>query len=174
MNSAIASLPEFLGKAQHSPADLARLNQMLSKMVPFNAPHGFEVAAVGPDFVRIRAPYQPANWNHIQGIHACAIATIAELSSALLLFGRLNPVSFRPIMARLELDYHYQAKTDLIAESVLSPEMLETEILAPLRSAESLMRTLETKIHDSTGNLVATAHVTWQIKSWDRVKTQLT
>lgn len=174
MISAMATLPDLLGGAQHSSTDLERLNQLLSQMVPFNAPHGFEVAAVGPDFVRTRAPYQVENWNHIQGIHACAIATIAELSSALLLFGRLNPANFRLIMARLELDYHYQAKSELIAESVISPEVLEQEILAPLRNAESLVCTLETTIHDSSGHLVATAHVTWQIKSWDRVKTQLT
>lgn len=173
MNSPLAMLPLLLKKAQSSAADLRLLNRLLGKAIPFNAPHGFEIESVGEDFVRTRAPYRTENLNHIEGIHACAIATIAEFSSGLLLLARLNPAEFRLIMARLEIDYHYQAKTDLIAEAVLSAAQLESEILAPLQTADALIRTMETKVQDTAGNPVATARVTWQIKAWASVRTRI-
>lgn len=173
MTNPLTMLPTLLRQARESAAALQQLNQMLALAVPFNAPHGFGIAALGDDFVRTRAPYRPENFNHIQGIHACGIATIAELSSGLLLMGRLSPAEYRLIMARLEIDYHYQAKAELFAESRLSPEELEAEILEPLSTAESLTRTLTTEVHDADGHLVATARVTWQIKPWASVRTQV-
>jgi len=173
MSAHLAMLPGLLQSAQDSADNLRRLNQLLAQAIPFNAPHGFVVESVAGGAIRTRAPYRPENFNHIQGIHACGIATIAELSSGLLLLARLNPAEYRLIMAKLEIDYHYQAKADLIAETTLSPERMETEILAPLRAGDSLTKTLQTTVRDVHDNLVATAQVSWQIKAWANVRTRM-
>lgn len=164
-------LPDLIAKARATAGDLDALNQALGAFIPFNAPHGFCIEELGEDFVKTRAPYKEGNFNHIQGIHACAIATIAEFSSGLLLLSKVDPLQYRLIMAKMVVEYHYQAKQDTFAVTYLTAEQIEREIVAPLREVDSLLRSMETEVRDRDGNLVATAQITWQIKPWDKVRT---
>jgi len=131
------------------------------------------VLYLGEDRVQTTAPYRRRNHNHVRGIHACCIATVAEFSSGLLFLSRLNPKRYRLIMARLEIDYHYQAKGAIVATTSLSDEELKQRVLRPLAESDKVQTTLPTEVHDQQGNLVATVQVTWQIKPWDRVRTQV-
>jgi acyl-coenzyme A thioesterase PaaI-like protein len=164
-------LPDLIAKGKGADGDLAALNQALWSFIPFNGPHGFCVEELGEDFVKTRAPYKKENFNHIQGIHACAIATIAEFSSGLLLLSKVDPLQYRLIMAKMAVEYHYQAKQDTFAVTYLTAEQIEREIIAPLREVDSLLRGMMTEVRDHDGNLVATAQITWQIKPWDKVRT---
>lgn len=166
-------LPKLLGKASRSRFWLFVLNRLLGRMIPFNRPHGFHILEIGPDRIRTGGSYRRQNQNHIRGIHACAIATVAEFSSGLMLLSRLHPAKYRLIMAGLEIDYLYQAKSAIVAETVLDDVRLNNEILRPLANADSLRQTLETVVSDSAGNLVAQARITWQIKPWAKVRTQV-
>jgi acyl-coenzyme A thioesterase PaaI-like protein len=164
-------LPELIARGKGAAGDLDALNQALWSFIPFNAPHGFGIEELGEDFVKVRAPYKKENFNHIQGIHACAIATIAEFSSGLLLLSKVDPLQYRLIMAKMAVDYHYQAKQDAFAVTSLTAEQIEREIIAPLREVDSLLRCMETEVRDLAGNLIATVQITWQIKPWDKVRT---
>jgi acyl-coenzyme A thioesterase PaaI-like protein len=164
-------LPDLIAKARAAAGDLDALNQALWSFIPFNGPHGFAIEELGEDFVSTRAPYKKENYNHIQGIHACAIATIAEFSSGLLLLSKVDPLRYRLIMAKMAIEYHYQAKQDIFAVTFLTAEQIEREIVAPLRQVDSLLRSMETEVRDRDGNLVASAQITWQIKPWDKVRT---
>jgi acyl-coenzyme A thioesterase PaaI-like protein len=166
-----ARLPGLLVRARTSPFWLWVLNQLLGHMIPFNRPHGVRICAVDPDRVRASAKYRRRNQNHLRGIHACAIATVAEFSSGMLLLSRLDPARYRLIMAHLEIDYLYQAKCDIVAESVLNDEVLEREVLIPLRENGKLVKNFETLVSDRQGNLVARARIAWQIKAWEQVRT---
>ena len=169
--NAFAQLPGLLKKARTSRFWLAVLNRLLWRVVPFNRPHGIRIAALAADEVRTIAPYRRASFNHLKGTHACAIATVAEFSSGLLLLSLLDPTRYRLIMARLEVDYLYQARSDIVAVTRLSPAELETQVLAPLQAQEVLLFTQPTEVRDHAGHLVAKALVTWQIKAWSQVKT---
>ncbi len=100
-------------KARHSRFNLWIINRVLAKMVPFNAPHGFKIVAVGEDSLTTFAPYKKRNFNHVKGIHACGIATIAEFAAGMMLIREFNVTKYRTIMSKLETTYHYQAKKDL-------------------------------------------------------------
>src|SRR5689334_25303249 len=72
-------------RAKHSRFFLWLLNRVLGYSIPFNKPHGIKLTAVHDDGVSVRLPYRRKNLNHLKGIHACALATMAEFSSGIAL-----------------------------------------------------------------------------------------
>ena len=168
-----ALLPNLARRAQTSRGWLRLLNLVLAWVIPFNRPHGIAIAALGEDYVRTRSSYRRRNHNHVRGIHACAIATIAEMSAGFLLLTKLDPGRYRLIMSHLEVEYFYQAKEEIFAESRLDATRMAAEITDPLVSQEAVTITLESRVADRTGNHIATARTTWQVKRWDRVRTRV-
>lgn len=162
----------LLEKARHSKFYLWVLNTGLSRMIPFNKPHGFKILEIGDYHLKTRLPYRKKNLNHIRGLHACALATLSEYTSGLLLISKLGFSQYRIILQRLEMDYHYQGKMDAEASYNISQQWLEEEIFRPLKDRESVVIVCEVKIHDVAGNLLTTGKVHWQIKEWKRVKTK--
>jgi acyl-coenzyme A thioesterase PaaI-like protein len=160
-------------KAKTSSFYLKILNWSLNRMIPFNKPHSFRVIEIGDNHIKTKIPYQKKNFNHIRGLHACALATISEFTTGFLLVTKLDAKKYRLIMQRLEMDYHYQGKTDAYAEFTLTPEWFQDNIYYPLTSRPSTVVICEVKIYDVKGNQLTTGKVHWQIKSWDKVKTAL-
>jgi acyl-coenzyme A thioesterase PaaI-like protein len=163
---------KILQKAQHSGFYRWILNRSLDQMIPFNKPHGFAVVEIDDFRLKTIIPYKRRNFNHIRGLHACALATISEFTTGFLLVSKLDPKKFRLIMQKLEMNYHYQGKMDAYAEFTISQEWLETKIFNPLKSNDAVVVPCEIKIHDSQGNHLTTGNVYWQIKDWSKVKTK--
>jgi acyl-coenzyme A thioesterase PaaI-like protein len=163
----------WIKKAETSSLYLHLLNFNLNRMVPFNKPHGIRIAEIRDGYIKVKLPWKKANFNHIKGIHACALATLAEFTTGFLLLTKLDVAKYRLIMQRITIDYHYQAKMDVEAKFDISDEWLEKMIINPLKGNEKAIVECEVKIHDLEGNQVCTGFVTWQIKSWERVKTKV-
>ncbi len=168
-----AMLPKLIVRARDSNGWLRVLNFMMGRIIPFNRPHGFRIATLSEERVLTSASYKRVNHNHIRGIHACAIATVAEFSAGLMLLSRLDPAGYRLIMSKLDVDYVYQAKMAITAETRLSHADLQELVLGPLTTKESCSIVMETRISDVAGNAIARAHTTWQIKRWDKVRTKI-
>lgn len=166
------NLQKLLSHAEHSGFYKWLLNRALNYTIPFNSPHQFEVLAISDRELKVRLPYRRSNLNHIRGLHACALATVSEFSTGLLLIKRLDPAKYRLIMQRLEMDYHYQGKMDATASFAIPDEWLAHEILKPLETKESTVVICEIKIHDTAGNHLTTGRVHWQIKDWKKVRTK--
>jgi len=164
---------KILDKAKTSSFHLWLLNLGLSRMIPFNKPHGFKVLEVKDDELKTFVPYKKRNFNHIRGIHACALATLSEFTTGFLMVSRLDSKKYRIIMQRLEMDYHYQAKMDAVGRFTLTDEWLEEKIYNPLKDNDSTVVICEIKIEDKEGNHLTTGKVHWQVKSWDKVKTKV-
>lgn len=162
----------FIERAKHSKFYLALLNMGLARMIPFNKPHGFRVLELGDYHIKLRLPYKRRNFNHIRGLHACALATISEYGTGLLLISKLGFDVYRIIMQRLEMDYHYQGKMDAIAHFELPQDWIQQQIVGPLQSQEAVVVICEIKIFDTQGKHLTTGKVHWQIKEWKRVKTK--
>jgi hypothetical protein len=163
---------KILQKAKHSSFYRWILNRGLDQMIPFNKPHGFAVVEIDDFRLKTKIPYKRRNFNHIRGLHACALATISEFTTGFLLVSKLDPKKFRLIMQRLEMNYHYQGKMDAFAEFTISQKWLDTNIFTPLQSNDSVVVPCEIKIHDLQGNHLTTGQVFWQIKDWNKVKTK--
>ena len=159
-------------RAQHSVFFRWLLNLLLFRMIPFNRPHRFTVHRISEWSVTTRLPYRRVNHNHIRGLHACALATITEFTSGLVLISHLEPGKFRIILKRLEMDYSYQGKMDAFGTFTISPEWLEDNVLTPLKSAPAVVVPCTVEIRDRDNNLLTTGVCHWQVKSWSQVRTR--
>jgi acyl-coenzyme A thioesterase PaaI-like protein len=160
-------------KAKTSSFYLTLLNWSLNRMIPFNKPHGFRILEIGDHHLRTLIPYRRKNFNHIRGLHACALATISEFTTGFLLVSKLDAKKYRLIMQRLEMDYHYQGKMNATATFTISEDWLQQQIYDPLKTQDAVVIICEVKIHDEQGNHLTTGKVYWQIKDWQKVKTRL-
>jgi acyl-coenzyme A thioesterase PaaI-like protein len=163
----------ILQKARNSPFYLWLLNMGLNRMIPFNKPHGFAIKDLAETEITTLLPYKRGNFNHIKGLHACALATLSEFTTGVLLISHLDPAQYRIILQRLEMDYHYQGKTDARAHFVLDHAWMEEHIYQPLKSADSTVVVCEIKIYDAAQHLLTTGRVHWQVKEWTKVRTKL-
>ncbi len=164
-------LDRLLDKAR-SKGRLGKLNFVLQRGIPFNRPHGIKLVELSADKVAARIPYKRKNLNHIKGIHACGLATVAEFCSGMALMNKLGSKKYRLIMSTLRMEYHYQAKTAATAAYNMSDEKMRELVLEPLCSNDSVEIECEVPVHDEAGNHLCTAFIKWQIKSWDKVRTK--
>lgn len=172
MGNKFTLLRNLTTKAKTSQFNLWLLNKAMWIAIPFNKPHRFEITHVQDEEVHVIAKYRKKNLNHLRGMHAFAIATIGEYASGMLLISNLDPSLYRLIMAKIEVDYHYQAKSTITAIAKLSEEDKNKNIIEPLKSEEAVFTTMEVPIHDTKDNLIATVKVNWQIKLWKSVRTK--
>ena len=164
---------KIIGQAKASKFGLWKLNIGLSYLIPFNKPHGIKVSKINDYSIETSIPYKRKNFNHIKGIHACALTTCAEFASGFLLLTRLDQKKYRLIMQDIAMTYHYQAKTDIVAKFSITDDWLETKILDPLKNETSVYIKCEIELFDKSNNHVATGHTNWQIKDWKKVKTKV-
>ncbi|MGW8124146.1 DUF4442 domain-containing protein [Roseivirga echinicomitans] len=163
---------QLLEKAKTSKRHLAFLNFGLSRMIPFNKPHGIKIVAIGDKSVKTLFPYKRRNFNHIKGLHACGLATVSEFTTGIVLLSTLDAKQYRIIMQKMEMNYHYQGKMDSFAEFSVTEEWLQNEVIKPLETQEAIVVNCEVKTHDSEGNHLTTGNIFWQIKAWKKVKTK--
>ncbi len=161
----------LIQKAQHSKKHLWLLNRVMNHTVRFNKPHGFQIIKISDDFVQTFAPYHKKNFNHVRGIHACAIATVGELAAGLILMHHFSPKEYRVIMSQIHIDYHYQAKKDIVATATISLAEKEA-ILQALKADNKTTQTVITEVKDDDQQHIATVKSTWQIKDWKQVQTK--
>lgn len=164
---------KIIEKAKRSSFYLKVLNWSVNRMVPFNKPHGFSVVNIGDYSLKTAVPYTRRNFNHIRGLHACALATLSEFTTGFLLVSKLDGKKFRLIMQRLEMDYHYQGKMNATAEFIISEAWFAEKIYGPLLTMDAVVVPCEVKIHDAAGNHLTTGKVFWQIKNWSKVRTKV-
>lgn len=165
-------LRNLITKAKKSTFYIQVLNRVMWKAIPFNKPHRFTITKIEDDKVVVTAKYRKKNWNHLRGMHAFAIGTIGEYASGVLLISSLDPSKYRLIMAKVEIEYHYQAKSAITAVATLTEECKQQTIITPLTKEEAIFTTMEVPVHDQEANHIATIKVTWQIKLWKSVRTK--
>lgn len=163
----------LIEKAKTSKFYLKMLNFTLNRLIPFNRPHAFRVIEIDESKIKVSLPYKRVNLNHIKGLHACALATVSEFSTGLMLLNGLDTSKYRIILKNLQMAYHYQGKMDAIASYSLSQQWVQENIVVPLQEQDVTDVTCEVKVHDIEGNHLTTGHVQWQIKLWQKVKTPL-
>ena len=163
---------KLIEKAKTSAFYLWLLNLSFNRMIPFNRPHGFKIVEVGDNHVRTQLPFRKANLNHVRGLHACALATLTEITGGFLLATRLDPTKFRIILKKLEVNYLYQGKADAFAEFTATPAWFEQNIHNPLKTMDAVEVSTEVSIKDQQGNQLTMGTAYWQVKPWAKVKTQ--
>ncbi|MBK6264908.1 YiiD C-terminal domain-containing protein [Marivirga sp. S37H4] len=165
-------LDQIIKKATYSPFYLWVLNKGLDYMIPFNKPHGFKIVDIKEEKIRTKLPYKRRNLNHIKGIHACAMATISEFTTGLMILYKLDVKKYRIIMQKLEMEYHFQGKMDAYAEFSIDENWVKDKVVEPLKEADAVIIPCEVKLYDAENNHLSTGLIYWQIKAWDKVRTR--
>ncbi len=167
------NLPELARKAANSKTYRFLFNQLLKAKIPFNRPHHLQVSEITQEYLCVELPYRRRNFNHIKGIHACALATLCEFTSGLLLSTRLDPSRYRIILKKMEMDYHWQAKSKVSGEFEINEEWLQANILLPLQEYEKVEVNCRVKVHDKERRHIATGVILWQIKAWSAARVKI-
>ncbi|MCB0279067.1 MAG: DUF4442 domain-containing protein [Calditrichaeota bacterium] len=163
----------LLKKSQHSAFNLWLLNRVFRFSIPFNSAHKLRISKVEPELIETVAPNKRRNKNHINGMHACCIATISEFAAGVSFLNRLDPSKYRFILSDLNIHYSYQGKTACRAVAKLSNQDLEEKIMKPLSESDAVLYEQTSEVFDGNDQLIATCKTTWQIKDWSKVKTKL-
>jgi len=143
-------------------------NLALWKTIPFNKPHGLFVEHVSKERSEITIPYKRNNKNHLNGLHACALATAGEFAAGLLLLQYFDFKSYRLIMQEMRVEYNYQGKMQAIAMFEANAVMKDPKTFEKIEADGKIFIACATPIHDVENNLLCTVHTNWQIKSWTK------
>lgn len=155
-----------------TPFKLKLFSKCANFMIPFNHPHKFNVENISNSKSTVTVPYIRRNFNHLRGVHACAIATMGEFAAGIVILKNFDFANYRLILSKLEVEYFYQGKTKLQAQAKLpSTEIKRLKDLLQKNDAPNV--TVTTKIVDEKNNHIANVFSTWQLKSWSNVKTKL-
>jgi len=156
-------------KAKFSHFYLWLLNRLLSRMIPFNMGHGYTITQFDDEEVKCTLPLKRNNLNHIRGLHACALATLAEFTTGFRLLTKLDVKKYRIIMEKIEMEYFYQGKTNAYATYRVDDQWVEEKVLNPLQNKDAVIVDCEIEIHDAWQNHLCTGRVSWQVKEWEKV-----
>jgi acyl-coenzyme A thioesterase PaaI-like protein len=126
--------------------------RMLARAIPYTATISPKVEVVEPGFARVELEDRRRVRNHLNSIHAIAIANLGELCSGLAITSLL-PAHVRGIPTALHIDYHRKARGRLVATS---------RSAAPDVSKPSDHQVV-CNIADSSGEEVATVTATWRL-----------
>lgn len=140
------------------PGGVWLFNRLLGRMVPYTGALGARVVELSPGHAVCVLRDRRGVRNHLNSVHAVALANLAELCSGTAMLTALAPGT-RGIVIRLEIDYLKKARGTLTARAdVQLPEVREPVTLHP-----------EAAIFDATGDVVARARVTWTVQpaDWD-------
>jgi acyl-coenzyme A thioesterase PaaI-like protein len=167
-------LRTIIEKAKTSSFHMWMLNTVLWRKIPFNNPHKIKISLIEKNAITVTLPFIKKNQNHIKGIHACALATLSEYISGLMLMSSLSEKDYRIILKNISMTYHYQAKMEVHSKFSLTREFIQSEVIEPLKNLDSVFKELTVDVYDKNQNHISTGLINWQIKKWSSVKTKVT
>lgn len=141
------------------------LNKLLPMLIPFNYGHKITIQSISDKQVKAHLPFIIRNKNHISTLHACAIATLGEFTAGILLLQHFPIANYRMILKHLNTEYNYQAKTALNSVTNIPEDLFDLK--NQIDNDGVIFISLKTDIFDTSKNLVATTHSTWQFKRWE-------
>ncbi|HET9983033.1 MAG TPA: hotdog fold domain-containing protein [Longimicrobiales bacterium] len=127
-------------------------SKLIARLVPYSATIRPEVQELGPGYARIRMRDRKRVRNHLNSVHAIALANLAELTSGLALTYGL-PAEARAILIGLSIDYLKKGRGTLEAECRL--EVPDSSVRAEYA--------FESVVRDEAGDVVVRAVARWLI-----------
>lgn len=132
------------------PAGKWLFSRALGRRVPYTGNLGARVRVLEPGHCVVELRERRRLRNHLDSIHAMALANLAEMVTGLALMNSL-PDGTRGILTGFSIDYLKKARGTLVAEC-------RCEIPQDPANAK---HTLTGEIHDRSGALVAVARARW-------------
>jgi acyl-coenzyme A thioesterase PaaI-like protein len=125
--------------------------RLLGRSAPYTGSIGARIEALEPGHARVSLRDHRAVRNHLDCIHAIALANLGEIATGLAMLTAAT--NARGILVGFTITYHKKARGRLIAECTATPppvsEPVDVEVSAP--------------ISDSANEIVAVVTATWRL-----------
>lgn len=126
---------------------------VLGKIAPYSGSIKAEVISLKAGYSLVSLKDRRSIRNHLNSIHAIALANLGELASGLAMLAAL-PENKRAIVTNLEIEYLKKARGSLIAEGTANPPPFSTGSVDSLAIAD---------IKNTDGELVSRIKVNWRL-----------
>jgi acyl-coenzyme A thioesterase PaaI-like protein len=127
-------------------------SRMLGVRVPYTGSLGASVLSLAPGHCEVELPDARRLRNHLNSIHAMALANLGEMATGLALLNSL-PDKSRAILTGFSIDYLRKARGTLLAQS---------RCAGPRSNAIEDLE-VDGEIRDGSGAVVATVRARWRI-----------
>lgn len=131
------------------------LSLVLGKVVPFTGTARLRFELVTPEKVIISLGNRRRVRNHIGGLHAAAMALLAETATGFCV-GLNVPDDKLPLIKTLKVDYLRRAQGDMRAVATLRPDQIEA-----IRTLEKGETTVPVTLTDASGPEPIRAEMVW-------------
>lgn len=150
-------LARTVARFDRLPAALrpAALSLVLGRVVPFTGTAGLRFERLTPEQVVVSIKDRRPVRNHIGGLHAAAMALLAETATGFCV-GLNVPDDRLPLIKTLKVDYLRRAQGDMRAVATLRPEQVEA-----IRTLEKGEVTVPVTITDASGAEPIRAEMVW-------------
>ena len=143
-------------RLHHLPGGIWLFNLALRMMNPYSGSIRARVTELRPGYARVLLKDKHRIRNHLNSIHALALANLGELASGLALLSNL-PANTRGIPIKITTDYYIKARGMLTAESYSDlasvNETIEHDVFADIKNND--------------GDIVARTSVSWRLEPLD-------
>lgn len=126
---------------------------VLGRTAPYSGTIKAEVLSLKPGSVQVALKDRRSVRNHLNSVHAIALANLGELASGLAMISAVPP-NTRAIVVNLEIEYLKKARGRLIATGSATPPESISESINSLALAE---------IKDTEGDTVSRVKVHWRL-----------
>jgi len=132
--------------------------------VPMVGTLNIEYLELNADHALLRMPDQPEYHNHIGGIHAGAMFTLAETASGAIVLAEFGDKfdSVVPLAVQATIRYLKVAMGPLTAEATMNATV--DEVLADLESGTRPEFTVDVAIRDESGTQTGAMTIIWTLK----------
>lgn len=135
------------------PGGKALFSVLFGRMAPYTGTLGARVETLEPGFCRVSLRDRRGVRNHLNSIHAMALANLAEAASGLAVVAALPP-GVQGIVTGFSVTYQKKARGRLVAECRVDVGAVTVE-----REQQA-----EVTISDAGGDVVARATATWRLR----------